>query len=128
MVSFPETYSDPIDVCNSRDLRVNHRNTSSELPIYDWSETIGSEYDISSASVHRELVARGCEVLLVSFICNVLLALGCPPTSPLNQRSALIEKLVFTRCCGWGGGGGGVISLPGSSTEPHHLAPNCLIT
>ena len=106
MVSFPETYSDPIDVCNSRDLRVNHRNTSSELPIYDWSETIGSEY-ISSASVHRELVARGCEVLLVSFICNVLLALGCPPTSPLNQRSALIEKLVFTRCCGWGGGGGG---------------------
>ena len=45
MVSFPETYSDPIDVCN-------HRNTSSELPIYDWSETIGSEYHISSASVH----------------------------------------------------------------------------
>ena len=47
-------------------------------------------------------MARGCEVLLVSLICNVLLALGCPPTSPLNQRFALIEKLVFTLCCGWG--------------------------
>ena len=67
------------------------------------SETIRSEYHISSASVHWELVARGCEGLLVSFICNVLLALGCPPTSPLNQRFALIEKLVFTLCCGWGG-------------------------
>ena len=76
-------------------------------------------------------MARGCEVLLVSFICNVLLALGCPPTSPLNQRFALIEKLVFTLCCGWGvrgRGGGGVVNLPGSSSEPHHLAPNCLIT
>ena len=102
-------------------------------------------------------MARGYEVLLGSFICNVLLALCCPPTSPLaceqalpfgrvkrvsrekkprgaprsrvlvklaslaqirracseatsplNQRFALIEKLVFTLCCGWGGGGGGV--------------------
>ena len=52
MGSFPETYNDLIDVCNSRDLRVNHRNTSSELPIYGWSETIRSEYHISSASVH----------------------------------------------------------------------------
>ena len=75
-------------------------------------------------------MARGCEVLLVSLICNVLLALGCPPTSPLNQRFALIEKLLFTLGGGWGvwgGGGGGVVSLPSSSTERHHLAPNCLI-
>ena len=120
MVSFPETYSDPIDVCN-------HRNTSSELPIYDWSETIGSEYHISSASVHRELVARGCEVLLVSFICNVLLALGCPPTSKptfCSDREIGVYSLLWV---GWGRGRG-VVSLPGSSTEPHHLAPNCLIT
>ena len=67
----------------------------------------------------------------VKFFLSASSAMFCWPWIahlPLNQRFALIEKLVFTLCCGWGGGGGGVVSLPGSSTEPHHLAPNCLIT
>ena len=69
-------------------LRIKHRDTSSELPFSHWPEIIRGQYHISSASVHCELMARGSEVLLASFICNVLLALGCPPTSPLNQRFA----------------------------------------
>ena len=46
----------------------------------------------------------------VKFFLSASSAMFCWPWIahlPLNQRFALIEKLVFTLCCGWGGGGGG---------------------